>query len=156
MILGAAFVVFQLRQNAKLIQATIQETRANASIALLEKITDESFSRRRKSMRDAMKKYASLNWDGFDDTLEDYDARNFAYTYELIGQLARENVIDLAMVRNALQYLVVFDWDAFKPLSSHLMERYEVNENAWSNFEWLAEETRRYMKQREAQAHSSQ
>jgi len=36
-ILGAIFIVFQLKQNAKLIQATIRETRANASIALLEK-----------------------------------------------------------------------------------------------------------------------
>jgi hypothetical protein len=78
-ILGAIFIVFQLRQNAKLIEATIRETRANASIALLEKITDESFARRRKAMRDAIKKYAALNWAGFDDTLEDYEARNFAY-----------------------------------------------------------------------------
>jgi hypothetical protein len=135
-----------------LIEATIRETRANASIALLEKITDESFARRRKAMRDAVKKYAALNWVGFDDTLEDYEARNFAYTYELNGQLAREGVIDLDMVRNALQYLVVFDWDAFAPLSKHLMKRYKVKVNAWGNFQWLAEETRRHLKRKEAQA----
>jgi len=151
-ILGAIFIVFQLRQNARLIEATIRETRANASIALLEKITDESFARRRKSMRDAVKKYSTLNWVGFDDTLEDYEARNFAYTYELIGQLARENVVDLDMVRNALQYLVVFDWDAFAPLSKHLMERYKVKVNAWGNFQWLAEETRKHLKRKEALA----
>lgn len=48
-ILGAIFVVFQLRQNARLIQTTIRETKANASIALLEEIT-ESFARRRKEI----------------------------------------------------------------------------------------------------------
>jgi hypothetical protein len=38
-ILGAIFVVFQLRQNAKLIQLTIRENRSNIALALLEKIT---------------------------------------------------------------------------------------------------------------------
>ena len=104
-------------------------------------------------MRDTVKKYAALDWVGFDDTLEDYDARNFAYTYELIGQLARNRTIDLDMVRNALQYLVVFDWDAFAPLSKHLMERYKVKTNAWGNFQWLAEVTREHLKEREARAH---
>lgn len=103
-------------------------------------------------MRDAVKKYSAINWVGFDDTLEDYEARNFAYTYELIGQLAREGVIDLDMVRKALQYLVVFDWDAFAPLSQHLMERYKVKVNSWGNFQWLAEETRKHLKQKEALA----
>jgi hypothetical protein len=65
------------------------ETGTNASIALPEKITDESFARQRKSMCDTVKKYAALNWVGFDDTVENYDARNFAHTYELIGQLER-------------------------------------------------------------------
>ena len=95
-ITGAVFIVFQLRQNAGLIQATIQENKTNGLISLLEKITDESFARRRKQMRDTVKRYSARNWDGFDYTLEDL-ARNFAYTYEPIAQLAREGLIDLAL-----------------------------------------------------------
>jgi len=149
---GAIFVVFQLRQNAKLIEATLQENKATSSIALLERLTDESFARRRKAMHDTVRKYSARNWEGFDDSIDDFEARNFAYIYELIGQLARERVIDPSVVRNALQYLVIVDWEIFAPLEKHLMERYEVKVNPWSNFRWLAEETRRHMQAREKQA----
>jgi hypothetical protein len=149
-IAGAIFVVVQLRQNAKLIEASMAGNKANASVALLQKITDESFARRRKQMRDALEKCQREGWKEFDDTLDDYEARNFAYIYELIGQLAKEGVMDLNLVRNALQYVVVFDWDTFEPLAKHLMERYGTKVNAFQNFHWLAEETRKHMKAREA------
>jgi hypothetical protein len=147
-IFGAIFVIFQLRQNAKLISATLLENKATSSIAILEKITDESFARRRKSMHDSVKEYAARNWEGFDFSLPDFEARNFAYIYELIGQLAREGVIDLKLVINALQYLVVFDWEAFAPLQKHLNEVYKVKVNPWGNFEWLAQEARKHMQER--------
>jgi hypothetical protein len=86
---GAIFVVFQLRQNANLIRTANLETKSNISFSVLEKITEESFARRRKSMHDAIKKYSQMNWDGFDDSLEDFEARNFGYIYELIGELVR-------------------------------------------------------------------
>ena len=44
---GAVFVVFQLRQNAKLINATIQETKAGIAFSMVERIIDDSFVRRR-------------------------------------------------------------------------------------------------------------
>ncbi|HEX9612751.1 MAG TPA: hypothetical protein VGA05_03970, partial [Candidatus Bathyarchaeia archaeon] len=47
-ILGAVFVVFQLRQNARLIRTANFETKANISFSVLEKLTEESFARRRK------------------------------------------------------------------------------------------------------------
>ncbi len=46
-ILGAVFVVFQLRQNARLIRTANFETKANISFSVLEKLTEESFARRR-------------------------------------------------------------------------------------------------------------
>jgi len=42
-IAGVVLIIFQLKQNAK-------ETRATAAFALLEKLTDESYVRRRKRM----------------------------------------------------------------------------------------------------------
>jgi hypothetical protein len=148
-ILGAIFVVFQLRQNAKLIQLTIHENRSSIAFALLEKITDESFALRRKKMHDVIKNTREANWAGFDDSLDDFEARNFAYIYELIGQLTKDNIVDLRTIRNALQYLVVTDWDAFSPLSKHLMERFKLTVNPWGSFEWLADETRRHLMMKE-------
>src|SRR5881296_2633148 len=144
-ILGAVFVVFQLRQNAKLIKTASLETKSNISFSVLEKITEESFARRRKNMHDAVKKYSKINWEGFDDSLEDFEARNFGYIYELIGELVREGIIDLTIAIHSLRYLIVFDWQAFEPLVKHLMERYKVPVNPYENFEWLAQETRKYL-----------
>jgi len=154
-IFGAIFVVFQLRQNAKLIQLTVRENKSEIALALLEKITDESFPARRKKMHDTIKAAVANGWTEFDGSLDDFEARNFAYIYELIGQLAREGIVELPLIRNALQYLVVFDWDAFSPLSKHLMEVYKLNVNPWGDFEWLAEETRRHMTQRQQAAVTS-
>jgi hypothetical protein len=148
-ILGAVFVVFQLRQNARLIELGSRETKSTISLALLEKITDESFALRRKKMHDNIKKYNDLGWNDFDDSLEDFEARNFAYIYEIIGQLTRDNLVDARVIINALQYLVVTDWQAFKPLSDHLMKRYNLKVNPWGSFEWLAEQTSKHMQARE-------
>ena len=101
-------------------------------------------------MHDVIKNARDANWQGFDDSLEDFEARNFAYIYELIGQLTKEGIVDLGTIQNALQYLVTVDWDAFAPLSKHLMERYKLTVNPWGNFEWLAEETMRHLQRREA------
>ena len=144
-ILGAVFVMFQLRQNARLIKTANLETKANISFSVLEKITEESFARRRKSMHDAVKKYSQINWEGFDDTLEDYEARNFGYIYELIGELVKEGIIDLTIAMHSLRYLLVFDWQRFEPLTRHLMQRYNVPVQPYENFEWLAQETRKYL-----------
>jgi len=137
-ILGAVFVVFQLRQNARLIKTANFETKANMSFSVLEIITQESFARRRKNMHDAIKKYSQINWEGFDDSLEDFEARNFGYIYELIGELVREGIIDFTIAIHSLRYLLV-------PLVKHLKERYKVPVNPYENFEWLAQETRKYL-----------
>jgi len=144
-ILGAVFVIFQLRQNARLIKTANFETKANMSFSVLEIITHESFARRRKNMHDAIKKYDQINWEGFDDSLEDFEARNFGYIYELIGELVREGIIDFTIAIHSLRYLLVFDWQRFEPLVKHLMERYRVPVNPYENFEWLAQETRKYL-----------
>jgi hypothetical protein len=144
-ILGAVFVIFQLRQNGRLIKTANFETKANISFSVLEIVTEESFARRRKNMHDAIKKYSQNNWEGFDDSLEDFEARNFGYIYELIGELVREEIIDFTIAIHSLRYLLVFDWQRFEPLTKHLMERYNVPVNPYENFEWLAQETRKYL-----------
>ncbi len=146
-ILGAVFVVFQLRQNARLIKTASFETKSNMSFSVLEKITEESFARRRKNMHDSVKKFSQVNWEGFDDSLEDYEARNFGYIYELIGELVKEEIIDLTIAIHSLRYLVVIDWQTFEPLVKHIMDRYKVPVNPYENFEWLATETRKVLEE---------
>jgi len=62
---GALFIIFQLRQNAKLINATIQENKSSIAFSMLERIIDDSFVRRRKNVYDSVKKYDEKNWEGF-------------------------------------------------------------------------------------------
>ena len=148
-IAGAIFVVFQLRQNSRLINATLHQNRSSSAFALLEKLTEESFAVRRKMMHDAVREAAARNWEGFDDSLEDFQVRNFAYIYELIGQVTREGIVDLKTITNALQYLVVVDWNAFSPLDKHLMDRYKLSVSPWGNFKWLSDEVDNRMQGRE-------
>jgi hypothetical protein len=99
-------------------------------------------------MHETIKKYSALNWEGFDDSIADFEARNFAYMYELFGQLAKNDVVEFPMLAEALKYLVVVDWRIFEPLSRHLSERYKIKINAWENFEWFAKETENYMREK--------
>lgn len=145
-VLGAIFVIFQLRQNARLIRTANFDTKAQMSFSVLEKVTEESFARRRKNMHDAIKKFSQVNWEGFDDTLEDFEARNFGYIYELIGELVKEGIIDLKIAIHSLRYLVVYDWERFQPLVKHLMQRYNVPVNPYGNFEYLANESRKFLR----------
>jgi hypothetical protein len=148
-IAGAVFVVFQLRQNARLINLTIQETKSGIAFSLLGRIIDDSFVRRRKNVYDSMKKYGEKNWEGFIGTLDDFEARNYAYMFELFGQLVKDGIVDLRTVMNALKYIVVYDWKTLEPMVRYLNGVYKLKGNPWENFEWLANETERYLKAQE-------
>jgi hypothetical protein len=153
-ILGVVFIVVQLRQNAKLIDlnakltdATFQQVKANISFEILEKLTEESFARRRSFMWQTVKKYQASNWEGFDDSLDDFEIRNFAFMYDLFGQLAKEGLVDLETLAKTFKYLVALDWEAFEPVSKHIMKRYNLKQNEiFSNFQWLATETEKILK----------
>src|SRR5947208_14564984 len=104
------------------------------SFSVLEIITEESFARRRKNMHDAIKKYSQINWAGFDDSLEDFEARNLGYIYELIAELVREGIIDFTIAIHSLRHLLVFDCQRFEPLLKHHNELYKVPLNPNQNF----------------------
>lgn len=141
-ILGAIFIVFQMRQNARLIEATLKENRANVAISMLERITDESFPRRRKRMFDIIERFKTTNWKDAFESEEDLEVRNFAYLYELMGLLVENGLVDLELVLDTLQYLVVRDWDVFAPHAAFVTSKYSVPFKAWGRFEWLAQEAR--------------
>jgi hypothetical protein len=155
-ILGVVFIIVQLRQNAKLIDlnvkqtdATFRELKSNISFEIIEKLTDESFARRRSFMWHTVKKYQASNWEGFDDSADDFEIRNFAFMYDLFGQLAKDGLIDTETLAKTFKYLVALDWEAFEPAAKHIMKRYNLKENEiFSNFQWLATETEKILKRR--------
>ena len=149
-IAGAGFVVLQLRQNARLLEASTRQQKSDAAFSMLEKITHESFAKRRFNMYDVVKRYQAKNWDGFLDSADDFEVRNFAYLYELYGLLVREGVVDFRLVAETLKYIVVLDWKAFEPACNYLNEKYGLKVNPWGSFEWLAQQTQKYMAEKEA------
>src|ERR1700733_6349933 len=154
-IAGAGFVVIQLRQNAGILNASLRQEKKEAAYSMLERLTDESFPRRRANFYKVIEKYKKGELKDFDDGQEDFEVRNFAYLYELYGQLVREGMIDFHTVAEMLQYLAVLDWKEFEPLSNSYRERWGLKIGWWKNFAWLARETEKYMSKREETAGST-
>ncbi len=102
-----------------------------------------------------IKEYQSKNWEGFLDSPDDFEVRNFAYLYELYGLLVQEGLIDFRLVAETLKYIVVYDWQTFKPACDYLVQKYGLKVNPWGSFEWLAKRTEGYMAQKEQVASSS-
>jgi hypothetical protein len=142
---GAFFIVLQLRQNARLIQATLAQNRNDAAFTILERLTHESTARRRKQLRDVSQRRAAGDWDGFYGSLEDFEIRSFAYQYELIGQFAREGIVGIDLVTHMMSYAIVTDWLAFRPISDYLNHQFDTKTSPWIHFQWLAEKCRQHL-----------
>ena len=106
---------------------------------MMEQLTSADFAERRWKMHGAVKAAVGSGWQGFDDSLGDFESRSFAYQYELIGQMVLSGTLDYTLVRDFVQYTVVTDWNAFEPLDAHLRERYPGRPSPWARFRQLAE-----------------
>lgn len=149
---GAFFIVLQLRQNAKLIQATLAQNRNDAAFNILERLTHEGAARRRKQLLDVSATRSQSGWDGYYGSLEDFEVRGFAYTYELIGQFVREGMVDLDLVTHMMSYGIVADWLAFRPISEYLNSKFETKVSPWIHFQWLADKCREHLDSEEHEA----
>jgi hypothetical protein len=150
-VLSAIFILIQLRQNARLLRTTLNQSQATFSLTVLERITDESFPRRRARMFVALQKFRETEWKDAFESPEDLEIRNFAYLYELLGQMARSKIVDLEIVLDSLQLLVVRDWQLFEPHARYLAKEYGLEFTTYSNFEWLAKEARLHLAHRTAE-----
>jgi hypothetical protein len=106
---------------------------------MMEALTSADFAARRWKMHRSVEAAAANGWTGFDNCLEDFESRSFAYQYELIGQMVSSGTLDYVLVRNFLQYSIVADWNAFEPLDAHLGERYPGRPSPWRRFRHLAQ-----------------
>ena len=55
--------------------------------------------------------------------------------------------MEKATVMNALKWIVVIDWRKMEPMITFLNKEYKLKGNPWGNFEWLADETAKYLDQ---------
>jgi len=83
-------------------------------------------------MYDIVKKYSAVNWEGFDDSLECFEVSNFAYTYELIGRLVKEGVVNLSTVFKCFAVLGGFRMGSFfASWGSHEGKIWSQGQSVW-------------------------
>jgi hypothetical protein len=144
-IAGAFFIVFQLRQNAQLIAATLAQNRNDVAFNILGHLTDQNFVHMRKKLRDLAARVGKDGWDEFYGTLDDYELRGFALQYEILGQFVRHKIVDIDLVTHMMAYIIVTDWLAFRPFAEYLIFRFEVKTSPFIHFQWLAEKCREHI-----------
>lgn len=147
-IASAIMVIFQLRQGTR-------ENRANTAFSMLESITSDSFERRRAHVYKIVAKYSPNDYVDFLNTADDFEFRNYAYTFELFGQFIKDGVVDRKPVMNVGKYIIVTDWKVMEPLLKCICQAHGFKLFPWENFEWLAKETEKYLLRLESQKSTS-
>jgi hypothetical protein len=151
-IAGVGFVIFQLRQNKKLIEVSNKQVEANLlqaksdiALGIVERFTDDSFTTKRKTMRDIIKKYSANKWEGFEESGDDFELRAFGSYYDFVAYFAKQGIVDLHSLQDVLGHRIVFDWDAFSPAVEHYRGEAFKRQYIFLNWEWLAGHTRNYL-----------
>jgi len=120
------------------VRASRLDARRNLAFSMMEQLTSADFAARRWKMHRSIQTAVASGWKEFDNSLEDFESRSFAYQYELIGQMVLTGTLDYPLVRDFVRYTVVADWNAFEPLDAHLRERYPGRPSPWTRFRQLA------------------
>jgi hypothetical protein len=156
-IAGVIFVIFQLRQNAKLIEASdrqidtanrqveasIQQNRQQVILSVVDRFTNDAFNVKRKKVREIAKKYEANNWEGYLESADDYDVRGFIAHYESTGYLARIKIVDAKMMQEAMGFGIIYDWVALEPVVEYYRKAWK--RAAYANFEWLKDAVKKGM-----------
>lgn len=133
LVISVCILAYNVRESRR-------DARRSLAFSLLETLTSREFAERRWKMRATVGRAVAANWEGFDDSLDDFESRAFAYQYELVGQMVYGRTLNYPQVRDFLKFSVVADWNAFHPLDKHLGVRYPNNPSPWSNFRRLAQQ----------------
>ena len=83
------------------LRASRKDARRNLAFSMMEQLTSSEFADRRWKMHRAVNGASEAAWKGFDDSLEDFECRAFAYQYELIGQMVAAGTLDYELVRTS-------------------------------------------------------
>src|SRR5579859_7425442 len=87
-ILGVPFIVLQLRQNARILEASnrqaevmVHQTRSQVFLNIAERLSDRDYVLRRKLVRDVVAQYGSKQLAGFVESSDSFEIRAFAAIY---------------------------------------------------------------------------
>lgn len=149
------FVVFQLRQNARLIEASnrqietanrqvetsIQQNKQQAILSTIERFTEESFNLRRRKVRESIRKNQENEWKTFPESEDDYMIRGFLSLYETTAYLVKAEFADVKTVAEGMGSLIEADWLALKPAVDYYRRTWK-KVDAYRNFEELEKSVR--------------
>jgi len=121
---------FNLDRNWKLIEvsnkqvdANLLQAKSDIALGIVERFTDDSFTTKRKTMRDIIKKYSANKWEGFEESSDDFDLRAFGSYYDFVAYFAKQGIVELRTLQEVLGHRIVLDWDAFSPRPSTIGRR---------------------------------
>ena len=157
-IFGVVFVVFQLRQNAKLIEASNkqletsnrqveasnQQNRQQVILSTIDRFTDETFIRKRKRAPEIIKKYEAKGWSEFAGSDEDYELGGFLALFETLGFLAKKGIVDVKEIQEGMGFLVIIEWAAMEPAIEHYRKVWK-RDDVYMNFKWLHDSVKKVM-----------
>ncbi len=121
---------------------------------MAEQFTSDSFTGRRKAIREIIGKYVKSDWKDFLNSSEDFEVRAFGRFYEMAAHLARLNLVDRETLEGGMGYTLTFDWEAFAPAAEYYRKAFKV-QYVYHNFQWLAEQTARYLEKKEVELNTS-
>jgi hypothetical protein len=156
-IAGVVFVIFQLRQNARMIEsserevetanrqvdAIMQQNKQQVILSIVDRFTDDAFNLKRKKVRETVKKYQMTEWAGYLESADDYEVRGFMGHYESTAYLAKVKIVDAKMIQEAMGFGVIYDWAALEPVVNFYRDAWK--RKAYANFEWLKDVVKREM-----------
>ena len=105
-------------------------------LSTIDRFTDESFIRKRKKVRDIIKRYQANGWKEFLESDDDYEVRGFLGLYEATGFLAKAGIANVEMLAEGMGVLLISDWVAVQPAIEHYRAMWKRESNP--NFRWLA------------------
>ena len=160
--LGVFFVIFQLRQNARLIEssnkqietanrqveANLQQNQLQVILSTIDRFTDETFLRKRKKVRDIIRKHQENSWQNFSESEDDYEVRGFLGLYDSTGYLAKNRIVDIPMIAEGMGYLIIFDWEATEPAMEYYRSIWK--RHTYSNFKWLKDQVKQVLEKNNA------
>jgi len=144
-ILGIPFIILQMRQNARMVEAANRQSelvaRQNRSQVLLnlsEHMTNRDFVLQRKAARDIVEKYSQQGWSSFVNSVDGFEIRAMAIQYESAALMVKLDLIDEATLVDALGFTIVVDWQALSPAIAEFEKEWGTG-NAFPHFRRLAE-----------------
>jgi hypothetical protein len=154
-ILGIPFILLQMRQNARMVEAATRQTelvafqnRTQVLLTIAERLTDHDFIIRRRVVREIIAQHTQKGWERFADSVDGFEVRAFATQYESTALMAKLGLIDEQTLIETLGMTTVVDWIVLRPAL-------EAFRKVWGpmtfpNFQSLAAASEQYWKSKGA------